>query len=277
MAEVRFHPPPRVQDHLHLRIFEARSLDIDRNWNARNVRSSYWRLYVNNRDGASLLLTDRTYPLRRQRVHFVPAWVPFTCQCVRRLRHFYVHFDVVGLPGSLVREVFDSSATLGVEPELERQIAAVSERVAGEAVQLADLLSVKSVVYRALASLVALLPAHKAARFREAAGGDDPISPALRHIEATPGRTPSNAELAALCHLSPDHFIRRFRARVGQTPAKYVLERRIALAAQRLSFTRDKIEQIAADCGFANRFYFSRAFARVMGVSPARYRRTDRI
>ena len=67
------------------------------------------------------------------------------------------------------------------------------------------------------------------------------------------------------------------RLQIGQTPAQYVLERRITFAAERLSFSEDSIERIAEVCGFPDRFYFSRMFVRRMGQPPAAYRRTSRV
>jgi len=51
----------------------------------------------------------------------------------------------------------------------------------------------------------------------------------------------------------------------------------VEAAAQRLLLTNDPIEGIAEACGFANRFYFSRVFARRMGAAPAAYRRAGRV
>ena len=83
--------------------------------------------------------------------------------------------------------------------------------------------------------------------------------------------------MANACGLSEDHFIRAFRQTVGQTPGRYVLEKRVTLAARELLFGSDSIESIAERHGFANRFHFTRAFARVMGTTPAAYRRTARV
>jgi len=77
--------------------------------------------------------------------------------------------------------------------------------------------------------------------------------------------------------MSEDHFIRRFRECVGQSPAQYIQEQRVARAAQRLVFTTESIDAIAAATGFANRFYFSRVFTRHMGTSPAAYRNAPRV
>jgi len=37
------------------------------------------------------------------------------------------------------------------------------------------------------------------------------------------------------------------------------------------------IDQVAEDCGFANRFHFSRIFASHMGQGPGKYRRAGRM
>jgi len=103
------------------------------------------------------------------------------------------------------------------------------------------------------------------------------VMPALRYIDEHLGEAMDNATLAAQCHLSEDHFIRRFRESVGQTPAQYVLDRRVSTAAQQLVFSSESIEAIADQTGFPNRFYFSRMFARRMGVPPAAYRNTSRV
>ncbi|MDW8343295.1 MAG: AraC family transcriptional regulator [Verrucomicrobiae bacterium] len=87
----------------------------------------------------------------------------------------------------------------------------------------------------------------------------------------------TNAYLATLCHCSEDHFIRLFRRTLGQPPAQYILERRIAAATQRLAFGDESIEQIAETLGFANRYHFTRMFTRCIGVGPATYRQQVRV
>lgn len=275
MAYLR--PNPRVVGHdpLHVRLFEVDSVVIDRPWDSRGVRDSFWRLYVNNRDGAALEMPDGDFELLRNRVYFVPAWVTFGFHCAHPVGSSYAHFDPVGLPGTLVREVFDRPIALppDADPALARDFTRATQRTPPAAVlDLPSVLGVKAAIYRALVVLFDALPEHQARRFADHAAGDDPVYPAVRHIESHLNEPLPNADLARLCHMSTDHFIRRFRTRLGQTPSQFVLERRVALAAQRLAFTADTIDQIAGDCGFANRFYFSRIFARVMGVAPARYR-----
>ena len=97
--------------------------------------------------------------------------------------------------------------------------------------------------------------------------------PALQHIEAHLASPPSNPELATLCHLSTDHFIRYFRRAVGSTPAQYGLERRLALAAHQLLNSQCTIEEIAAATGFSDRFHFSKVFKQKLHTPPVAYRK----
>jgi AraC-like DNA-binding protein len=61
--------------------------------------------------------------------------------------------------------------------------------------------------------------------------------------------------------------------RLSTTASAFILEQRLARAAERLRTERGKgsITQIAYDCGFSDSAYFSRCFHRVYGVSPRGY------
>ena len=266
-------------DNLHVRLFEVafRRFEVGQ-WNARNVQSSFWRFYMNFRDGAALELENEIYPLRAGQLYFVPAGVYFHCRSDAPFEHFYVHFDVIGVPGLALRELFSRPIEVPQREELRvttRSFA--SEMAQGATLDLPRQCVVKALLYSALATYLQELGEDKREWLQRLSMAHGPMLPALRYIEDNLAERLTNAELARLCHLSEDHFIRRFRECVGQNPLQYVLERRVTLAAQRLLFTDQTIEQIAQDTGFGNRFYFSRAFARHTGVSPAAYRKTSRV
>jgi AraC family transcriptional regulator len=92
------------------------------------------------------------------------------------------------------------------------------------------------------------------------------------HIEARLGDRLCLAELAALAHLSDDHFLRAFRAAVGQTPHQYVLARRIERAQQLLERTVLPIKSIAHAVGFTGPSHFAAAFRQRVGASPSAWR-----
>ena len=268
----------RPYDQLHIRLFDTRSLPIDERWNAANVCSTFWRLYVNDQPGASLLLAEdsgeQAWAIPPRRVVLVPAWVRFSCANRRELRHRFVHFEVMGLPAPLTRELFDRPLVLPDRSEQTRRTVEAID-AASDRHDPAAALATEAVTAEAVA--IALGDRRSHARLLRWLEGGARTRPAVEHIETHLAGDLGNEALAAVCGMSEGHFARVFREELGQTPARFVLDRRIAHAAQRLVFTDDTIDAIAADAGFADRFHFSRAFARRMGLPPARYRKSERV
>jgi len=79
--------------------------------------------------------------------------------------------------------------------------------------------------------------------------------------------------IAERAGLSPYHFSRLFTARMGRSVMAHVRGRRLVRAARRLCSEPDlKLVELAFDCGFESQEAFTRAFKRVFGVSPGRFR-----
>ena len=266
--------PLALDDALHLRLLATEHITIGRDWDARDVCSPYWRIYVNDRDGAELELAGGArWRLPCSQVHLIPAWVPFSCRNTGAIGHLYIHAELVGIPGTVVREVFPQPAGVALDSTLRSSANRLMAQFAdAQLAATARLCHAKSFCYEVLGRLFAALPPDRIRRCLELSRTDSPVANALRMIEARFHDALPNGLLAASCQLSEDHFIRSFRTSVGQTPAQYVLERRVAAAAQRLVFTREPIDMIAAGCGFPDRFYFSRVFSRRMGMPPAAFR-----
>lgn len=81
-------------------------------------------------------------------------------------------------------------------------------------------------------------------------------------------------QLAVRARLSVSHFSAMFRQRFGYAPIDWLIRQRIQRACQLLDTTSEKVEAVGAAVGFADAYYFSRMFRRVMGVPPRRYRGT---
>jgi AraC family transcriptional regulator len=80
-------------------------------------------------------------------------------------------------------------------------------------------------------------------------------------------------DLAAVAHLSPCHFARRFKASTGLPPRRYVIVRRVERAQQLLRGGDDlSLAQVAARSGFCDQGHFTRHFKRLVGVTPKRFR-----
>ena len=89
------------------------------------------------------------------------------------------------------------------------------------------------------------------------------------------GHLCSNVTINDLCGLvamSPTVFNGRFRATFRLTPHQYVVEERVKQA--RLLLQSDMpLTEVAYACGFADQSHLSRTFKRLVGISPASYRR----
>lgn len=83
----------------------------------------------------------------------------------------------------------------------------------------------------------------------------------------------SVADMARRAHLSPSRFAAVFRQRFGLSPGRYFLRVRIGYAMDLLRSTDLPLQQIAESCGFADEHHFSKAFKRLVQVSPGAYRR----
>jgi AraC-like DNA-binding protein len=69
------------------------------------------------------------------------------------------------------------------------------------------------------------------------------------------------------------YFSRRFSLLMGQSASDYVREMRLTRASELLITTQESIELITENCGFRDRFQFSRVFKRHFRESPASFRK----
>ncbi len=80
------------------------------------------------------------------------------------------------------------------------------------------------------------------------------------------------SEMAEAAGLSVTHFGRLFRVWTGQSPARYMRERRVREARRLLGDIDFSIKQIAVKTGFKTPYHFSKVFRQVDGLSPSQYR-----
>ena len=79
-------------------------------------------------------------------------------------------------------------------------------------------------------------------------------------------------EYAKLASKSVPTFKREFKRIFKETPAKWVLKKRLELAKELLQNTPMSIGEITYECGFENQTHFSRIFKEKMGASPLQFR-----
>ncbi len=261
-------------------------------WWTLDLCSPFWRLYVHHDEGAAVHCGRRRIPLPTGRICLVPAWLDFRTSIVGLVRQDFLHFTLTGFPPSLHRRIFTGPIVLPRDALLdglvERWRAGLDAKApavdlpsayvaaaggTGGAPDLIDFGWACALAHAAFAAALATLSAAARETCMAWILGTGGVRAALDCIDARLSDPPTNTELAARCGLSVNQFIRRFRAAVGLTPGQYGLERRTAIAAQRLIVSDVRIDDLALEVGFTDRFHFSRAFRARLGASPAEYRR----
>jgi transcriptional regulator GlxA family with amidase domain len=78
--------------------------------------------------------------------------------------------------------------------------------------------------------------------------------------------------LADRMAMSVRNFERVFTREVGTTPSQYVLQMRVEAARRLLERTDNGLKQVASATGFGGADVMRRAFVRLLGITPRRYR-----
>ena len=101
---------------------------------------------------------------------------------------------------------------------------------------------------------------------------DDRIQHSVDYIDTHLMEDINLDEVAACSGYSLSHFHRVFPAITGFTLKEFVRNKRLAAAARRLVDGRERILDIALDCGFESQEVFTRAFTALYGLTPGSFR-----
>lgn len=122
-----------------------------------------------------------------------------------------------------------------------------------------------------LAALLDVLrPLARTGRPGQAERGRHGFAAVLDFMQAHLAQRVTLEQLAAVAGLSPFHFLRRFRAECHASPHQMLMALRLFEAKQRLA-RGEAPAGIAAAVGLVDQAHLTRRFARMYGVTPARY------
>ena len=79
-------------------------------------------------------------------------------------------------------------------------------------------------------------------------------------------------QLAFICNMSLSTFKREFKKVFGDTPARYIKNRRLAYAASELLCSEESVSAIAYESGFQDITTFSATFQKKYNLSPTKFR-----
>ncbi len=103
--------------------------------------------------------------------------------------------------------------------------------------------------------------------------GDKAVLGIQHWLQANASASATVEALSERAGLGARTFLRRFVKATGMKPSEYHQRLRIARSRELLEFTRDTVDQVALAVGYEDASGFRRTFKRVIGLSPAEYRR----
>lgn len=240
---------------MSLEILATRKIRLQR-WNLHQLIDPYWRLYCPV-DGKAVITIDKAETnLVPGKIYLIPPRTAFSSSIQEPFTKWYVHFilgrsDLLSVPGVYSFPVDETSTGF-----------------------LASLASARGEPYNwESAALVIHSLGKLPARAWTDQKLDQRVSKAMEFLQANLARRINAADAARSAGVSLRNLNHLFRSQVRMAPMNVLLTYRLDRACHLLRHTDQSIEQVAENCGFPNRYYFSRMLKQHRGISPAAYRR----
>jgi AraC-like DNA-binding protein len=258
-------------------------------WNYEKVCSPFARIYYVTKGEAWVQLDSDKFLLKPRYLYLIPPFRLHSYKCIGLFELYYIHiygtntynndiFLQYHLP--FETQAFTLDLTLierltSINPN--RELSKFDPKLYDDTPTLINTLAIsaKTPLDEAIETQGIIL--QLLARFLKNAKAkyafsDNRVIKALEYINCKIDANIAIEELAKICCLSPDHFIRLFKKTTGQTPLTYINERKIQKAQTLLVFTNMQVKDISYQLSFDNVSYFNRLFRKQTGKTPVQYR-----
>ncbi len=236
-------------------------------WNYPQHSMPFWYLWRTETAGGQLIFNGEIVELLPGFRILMPPYTPFATRNSGNFGQYYIHFTIDGgdrfskfavqrrpiLLTSSDDETFFSG--------LRRDDISCGQILLTSYMQVADALQNIPKEYMLAQDEVPM---------------DPRIAAALNFMQHANGTTPTNAEIARKVGMSENNFLRLFRQDMKDTPRQYMLRLHLHRCLDMLKDHTLSLDDVAVAGGFADRYHFSKAFRKVFGTSPGRFRRTLR-
>jgi AraC family transcriptional regulator, arabinose operon regulatory protein len=259
---VEFLPLGVPVDHAGFVLHETGYIARNDWWNFPNVLSPFWRLYYNARRGHAVVFEGREIPLTPEHLMLIPDGQLFHCRGRTPVPTLWFAFNVARrlVPRQSIPVLLPPSQTERVLiSDITRLFSDDSERPNRDRVFHASMALLHVVLNRPEIHWQGNAPAA--------------VVQTVQYIEdhfASPLVIP---RLATLADVSVETLARSFKKYQGDTIGRFIAKVRVREAAHLLMHSEVPIEEVAERTGFPNRAYLSRVFKKIIGESPAEFRR----
>jgi len=235
---------------------------------------------------ASIAIGGQTLNVEPGSLLCIPPFTPHSFQAAASSSHVAVHFDFCTFGPDVLdeadgREPYEivwpggrtppTATSLAPGHWIEQTLRDIVERHADEADPLSAI-EASCRLARILAQMLRWGDPTIEASGVVSRVNQDRMARVLAHIAANLASPLTIEELTLIADIARSRFVTLFREATGDSPQQYIQQRRIAEARRLLADPTLQIKQIAAMTGFDDRFYFSKVFRRVDGLTPTQYR-----
>jgi len=273
-------------------------VELNKNWNYKNVTSTFYRLYYIDGGEGILYNADSSIKLEPGFVYLIPSFTTCNYYCDNYLSQYYICFAEESVDGvslfSSNRKLFKIKATdnalqcfkriLHLNPNRTLYISynpRVYEKrpVQKSFEELNEQLHAYAYMetYGLLLQLVSIFLKPDVFLMEDKSIIHSKISDAINYIQTNLQQNITVADLAKRANHNTDYFSRLFYENTGERPLTYIQSKRIERAQLLLTTTSLPFYEIAAETGFENLSYFSRIFKNITGQTPSSYKKSSLI
>ena len=277
-------------DKLHLLTLNVGLANHYADWNWKNVRSPFARLYYVTEGEAKIEMPSGVYTLTPHHLYFIPAYTRHSCICDAHFSHYYVHIYEDLHSESSVLEQWDYPVEVKantndlelmkrlcyINPFLKLQQSdpdvydnhqtLISNIELNQRRPFCDKVESRGILYILMSRFLKYAKPKVDVR-------DDRIQMSLTYIRKHIGSKLDIDQLAANACMSKDHFIRVFKHETGETPNAFITKRKLEKAELTLVTTNLPVNRVADMLGYNDYSYFNRIFKKNSGMTPQQYRK----
>jgi len=282
-----------MNDYMHLFMLNVGFAERQANWNWKNVRSPFARLYYVTEGEAQVELPDRVLYLRKGYLYYIPAYVRHNCVCNSYFAHYYLHvyedpqmgeciLDRMILPDevqatevdlTLFQRLCELNPTMELSnfnPKTYDNQTNLKEKLEQNRKRdLSNKIESRGILYILMTRFLEKAQQKMELKNRR-------LNDTLHYIQNHFCEKISEETLATMACMSRDHYIRIFKQAMGVTPVTYINSRRIERAELLLLTTNMSVKEISDSLSFGDSSHFISLFKRSVGTTPLQYRKRKR-
>lgn len=277
-------------DNLHLLTLNVGLAHHQADWNWKNVRSPFARLYYVTEGTAHIVLPQGTYVLQPDHLYLIPAYTTHSYICDSLFTHYYIHIyedlhaeesildgfdfpiEVKGTKSDLemMKRLCDMNPFLKLplsNPQVyDNHPTLINNLQLNLRRPYADRVESRGILYILMSRFLRYAKP-------KTDTNDNHVLQAMTFIRKNLANNVKVSTVARHVCISEDHFIRIFKRETGITPNAYIAQCRQERTEQLLITTDMPIKAIATTLGFEDYSYFNKLFKKNTGITPQQYRR----